>query len=433
MIPLLTDIVQIVREEFGKGNDFAQKITYKTGTARVVTKKVGSDGQEIEVVTYKSSGLKPEDLLSSFRNSYNPRIVVTVDMIATGTDIKPLEIVMFLRAVRSRNFFEQMKGRGVRVINDSDFQAVTPDAKSKDHFVIVDGVGVCEQELTDSRPLEQQPTIALEKLLQAVAFGSTDPDILSSLAGRLVRLNRRLGRTEQQTLEKAAGGIPLRTIAANIIASLDPDRQIEAARTEAEGVEPTPEQVTRAAQRLMKEAVAPFVSNPTLRDQLTALEQRLEQTIDTVSKDVVLEAAFSEAAREKAQGVVASFEQFIQEHKDEITALQVLYSKPYAQRLRFADIKALAEAIQAPPRSWTPEVLWRAYETLDQSKVRGSGGRMLTDIVSLVHFALHKEDELVPFAEESRHVFRIGLCSKRTTADASLTSNSNGSCSFVTI
>ena len=164
------DIVQIVREEFGKGNDFAQKITYKTGTARVVTKKVGSDGQEIEEVTYKSSGLKPEDLLSSFRNSYNPRIVVTVDMIATGTDIKPLEVVMFLRAVKSRNF------------------------------------------------------------------------------------------------------------------------QIEAARTDAEGVEPTPEQVILAAQRLMKEAVAPFVTNPALRDQLTAMKQRLEQTIDTVSKDVVLEA-----------------------------------------------------------------------------------------------------------------------------------------------
>lgn len=130
------------------------------------------------------------------------------------------------------------------------------------------------------------------------------------------------------------------------------------------------------------------------------MKQRFEQTIDTVSKDVVLEAAFSEAARERAQGLVASFEQFIQEHKDEVTALQVLYSKPYAQRLRFADIKALAEPIEAPPRSWTPEVLWRAYETLDQSRVRGSGGRMLTDIVSLVRFALRKEDELVPFAEQ---------------------------------
>ena len=139
--PRRRDIVQIVREEFGKGNDFAQKITYKTGTARLVTKKIGPDGREVEEITYKSSGVKPEDLLSSFRNSYNPRIVVTVDMIATGTDIRPLEVVMFMRTVRSCNFFEQMKGRGVRVIGPADLQAVTPDAKAKTHFMIVDCVG----------------------------------------------------------------------------------------------------------------------------------------------------------------------------------------------------------------------------------------------------------------------------------------------------
>lgn len=410
------DIVRVVREEFGKGNDFAQKITYKTGTARVVTKKLGANGQEIEEVTYKSSGLKPEDLLSSFRNSYNPRIVVTVDMIATGTDIKPLEVVMFMRAVRSRNFFEQMKGRGVRVVNDTDFQAVTPDAKSKTHCVIVDCVGVCEQDLTDSRPLERQPTVTFEKLLQAVALGSTDPDILSSLAGRFVRLNRQLGKSEQQTLEKAAGGMPLRTIAAQIIASLDPDRQREAARTAMglpAGAEPSPEAVAQAAEKLKKKAVTPLVTNPVLREQLTAMKQRFEQTIDTVSQDVVLEAAFSAAARERAQGLVASFEQFIKEHKDEITALQVLYSKPYTQRLRFADIKGLAEAIHAPPRSWTPEALWRAYETLDQAKVRGSGGQMLTDIVSLVRFALHKEGELVPFEEQVQARFTNWLAQQQ--------------------
>jgi len=120
------DIVKIVREEFAKGNDFAQKITYKT------------------------TGRRPEDLIAEFRNSYNPRIAVTVDMIATGTDIKPLEVVMFMRSVKSRSFFEQMKGRGVRVINKDDLKSVTPDAKAKDHYIIVDAVGVCERDKTDS-------------------------------------------------------------------------------------------------------------------------------------------------------------------------------------------------------------------------------------------------------------------------------------------
>src|ERR1700685_718591 len=157
------DIVQIVREEFGKGNDFAQKITYRTGTAHVVNKKKAEDGSEVEEVTWVNTGAKPEHLLSSFRNSYNPRIAVTVDMIATGTDIKPLEIVFFMRSVRSRNFFEQMKGRGTRVIESDELQAVTPDARFKTIFVIVDAVGLCEEDMSDTRPLERKRTVSFEK------------------------------------------------------------------------------------------------------------------------------------------------------------------------------------------------------------------------------------------------------------------------------
>ena len=407
------DIVQIAREEFGKGNEFAQKITYRTGTARVVQKAVGPDGSETEEIAYKSTGIKAEDLLSSFRNSYHPRIAVTVDMIATGTDIKPLEIVMFMRVVRSRTFFEQMKGRGVRVINATDLLAVTPDAKAKERFVILDCVGVCEQELSDTRPLDRDPSIPFEKLLQAVAFGSTDPAIISTLASRLARLDRRLGKPEHDALAKTTKGRTLQEIAAGMIAALDPDRQIESARTKAAiapDAQPTQKQVAEAAQELIREACAPIATNPPLRQQLIDLKRSLEQTIDTLSKDTVLEAGFSADAKEKAKSLVTSFEQFIAQHKDEITALQVLYSRPYKQRLRFEDIKALADAIQMPPRSWTPEVLWHAYETLDQSKVRGAGGRrLLTDIVSLVRFALHHEPELTPFAETVQGRFATWL------------------------
>src|SRR5438876_668766 len=136
------DIVKIVREEFGKGNEFAQKITYKV------------------------TGAKPADLIQSFRNSYNPRIVVTVDLIATGTDIKPVEIVMFMRSVHSRVLFEQMKGRGVRVINADELRAVTPDARAKTRGLIVDCVGVSEQRLSDTKPLERNPSVSLRALLR---------------------------------------------------------------------------------------------------------------------------------------------------------------------------------------------------------------------------------------------------------------------------
>jgi type I restriction enzyme R subunit len=175
------DIVQIVREEFGKGNEFAQKITYKV------------------------AGVKPEDLIASFRNSYYPRIAVTVDMISTGTDIKPLEVLLFMRSVKSQGFFEQMKGRGTRTIGDDDLRAVTPDAGTKTHFVLVDAVGVCERMKTDEPPLERKRSVPFDKLLYSVALGNHDEDTLSSLAGRLGRLATRLTPAQMATTTRWPG------------------------------------------------------------------------------------------------------------------------------------------------------------------------------------------------------------------------------------
>jgi type I restriction enzyme R subunit len=404
------DIVGIVREVFGKGNDFCEKITYRTGTARIVEKVVDANGIEHEVVTYKSTGVKPEDLLSSFRNRFDPRIVVTVDMIATGTDIRPLEVVMFMRAVKSRNFFEQMKGRGVRIINKDDLKNATPDAEAKTRFVIVDCVGVTEQPLSDTYSLEQHASIPFEKLLDAVAFGSTDPDILSSVAGRLARMARSLGEPDLAVIKQVSGGLTLGDIASGLVDALDPDNQADEARRR-EGLpadqEPSEGQLAKAAEVLLKQAAAPLATNPTLRTRLVEMRQALEQTIDIISVDELIAAGISPAGREKAKSLVGSFEQFIKDNKDEITALQVLYSQPHAARLKFTDIEALANLIQAPPRRWTPDLLWRAYEVLEQDRVRqASGRRLLTDIVSLVRFALHQEDALVPFKEKVEQRFK---------------------------
>ncbi len=129
-----------MREEFGKGNDFCQKITYRV------------------------TGEQPEDLIAEFRNSYNPRIAVTVDMIATGTDIKPLEVLLFMRAGQVAHLFEQMKGRGTRVISANDLSIVTSDAGRKDHFVIVDAVGVTENPKLDTQTLERKRSVPFPQL-----------------------------------------------------------------------------------------------------------------------------------------------------------------------------------------------------------------------------------------------------------------------------
>jgi type I restriction enzyme R subunit len=370
------DIVQIAREVFGKGNDFATKITYRS-----------LDG-------------KSEDLLQAFRNSLNPRIVVTVDMIATGTDVKPLECLLFMRSVKSRTYFEQMIGRGVRIIDDTDFQSVTDDARRKDRFVVVDAVGVTETELVETmQPLERKPRQSLQALFKLVGFGNKDPEVASSIAGRLARLDKRLTREDRETLTGIANGVDVGNIAHGIVGALDPDNHVAAARA-AGASDDDGAAISAAAGQLLTVALAPLASNPDLRNAIAEVHRSYEQTIDEVSQDAVLFAGHSEDGREKAAAMISSFREYIEAHHDDIRALQVLYSRPYHERLTFAEIKDLARAIERPPRQWTPEKLWRAYEVLDRSKVRGSGGRMLTDIVALVRYTLHQDDELVPFRDQ---------------------------------
>ncbi len=372
------DITDIVREEFGKGNDFCQKITYRT------------------------TGARPEDLITQFRNSFNPRIVVTVDMIATGTDIKPVEVVFFMRNVRSRNLFEQMKGRGVRTISPTDFNAVTPDATGKDRFVIVDAVGVTESELSESYSLDRHPSVPFDKLLDMVAMGDREPDTLSSLASRLGRLDHRLSPQDRQAVESVAGGAPLNELVSKLINAADSDAAMEAAKLATGQDDPPEEAVAKAERQLLEAAARPFAANPELRQRLIEIHRAYEQTIDTVSQDTVLRAEFSGA---EANALIRSFREYIEENRDEITALQILYQRPYSQRLGYADIRALADALQSPPRSWTPARLWDAYRLLDQSRVRGSSQRVLADIVSLVRYAIGNDDELAPFAEQVEQRF----------------------------
>ncbi|HRA64523.1 MAG TPA: type I restriction-modification enzyme R subunit C-terminal domain-containing protein [Caldilinea sp.] len=375
------DIVRIVREEFGRGNDFCKKITYKV------------------------SGVKPEDLIQDFRISYHPRIAVTVDMIATGTDIKPLEIVFFMRLVKSRVLFEQMRGRGGRVVTPTELQQATPDADSKDHFVIVDAVGVVDSPKVDSQSLERKRSVPFDKLLEQVAWGAHDADTVSSLAARLARLERRLRPEQRQAIAGQGSGHSLKTLANRLLDAIDPDHLLAVAQQEQPGLDENAEEYAQVIEavgdRLRKAAVEPLVTNPALRALLIAEQQATEQTIDTVSLDVVREAGFSPAATASARETVESFQQFIEAHIDEITALQIIYSQPYSQR-RVTDeqVAELAERLRQPPHNWSTESLWRAYAQLEKDKVRDAGGRrVLSDLVSLVRHAIQLDDELAPYPE----------------------------------
>jgi type I restriction enzyme, R subunit len=392
------DIVEIIREEFGKGNDFCKKITYRTME-------------------------RTEDLIASFRNSYNPRIAVTVDMISTGTDIRPLECLLFMRDVHSDVYFEQMKGRGTRTISSTDLKAVTPGTESKTHFVIVDAVGVCESDKTDSRPLERKRSTPFDTLVGLVALGLRDVDTLTSLAGRLARVDRELDDEERKEVEAAAGGKTLKQIINELFDAVDPDKQVERAKKLYKTETPTPEQIKKASAELTKRACALF-DTPLFRNTLVEVKQRNEQTIDITSQDEVVFAGHDPLAVEKAKLTVKTFKNFIEQNKDELIALQIIYSRPYGQRhLTYEAIKELANALQKIPYSLTPELVWLAYQQLEKSKVKEAGPqKLLANIVSLVRFATGKTDVLEPFSTLVDYRFndwliKQGVLGKRFTPE----------------
>jgi len=641
------DIVHICREVFGKGNDFCRKVTYRSYNA--------------ETKRYEKS----EAMIREFRTSPQFRIAVTVDMIATGTDIKPLEALIFLRDVRSQVYFEQMKGRGTRTLTPTDLQAVSgADALAKTHFVIVDAVGVCESDKTDSRPLERKPTVSFGNLLLGVAIGKRDEETLTSVAGRLARLERAVSPTEAASLRELAGGKSLSDLAAALLRATDPD-EVEAAsrrlaatrqqdllvqffnpaapieisaanlphwrqdgvtyfvtfrladslpsgklaalRLEREawrkhnpepwseeqetqyhrrfsgrvdqwldqgagscalqlpdcraivtnalrffdsdryhlgefvvaanhvhavvtplgpnslsailhswksftakeiakipaaaarlepfwnrpnngegpergsGVPPpegpeianerqdaaaisysarqravwqkeyydhivrSPEALYRveayirghgeyvdsegenqrrdaaatlaatleaARLELVEEACAPF-DRPELRDALADARRDAEQTLDTVTRDRVIEQGFDAMAKEKAEGLNGSFREYIEQNRAEIEALQVLYSRPYAQRLNENMLKELERKLKTEHAEWSEDHLWAAYAAVAPERVTGrSQAGRFADLVSIVRFSLEQQPLLEPFAASVRARFENWLANR---------------------
>ena len=398
------DIVRILREEFGKGNDFCQKITSK------------------------STGKKPDELLSEFRNSYFPRIAVTVDMIATGTDVKPLECLIFMRNIRSLGYFEQMKGRGCRVVDPDVLQSVTPDAKHKTHFVIVDAVGVCEDEKSATKPMDRKPSVPLDKILNLVAAGAANDDVVSTLASRLSRLDQEVDPIQQAAIQKASGGKTLAELSAGLLNSIDPDANTELAvhkfnvpeGPDGEPPEPTEQQVVEVEREQTAKALNAF-HDPKLREAILAAKRSLEQVIDEQTPDQLLRAGFDAQALEKAKSMLTSFREFIDENKDQIEALQVLYSQPYRAGLKFRHVKELASKLNQPPFFVDPNRpesltrLWQAYEVVEPDKVRGKGGKQLVDVIALVRHAMDPNTTLAPVGMTVQERYQQWMAEKQTS------------------
>jgi type I restriction enzyme R subunit len=387
-------IVDAVREVFDEGNAFCKKITYKIG------KKTA------------------EESIKAFRTDPQFRIAVSVDMIATGTDIRPLECVMFMRDVKSQSYYEQMKGRGTRVISRDELHKVTPDAPGKSRFVLVDCVGVTETDKTETKSLETKPSVSTAKLMEQVARGDRHFETLRALGNRMIRLDLKLNDQQRKRVNdlilnslSPSGGegegegvvsneyLPpttLTAIASNLIHSTNEDALIHAAQTETGKEEVNDVEVQKSFKPKADILIKPF-HNPDLRDLIEALRKDTDQLIDD-SPDTVIDAGFD---AEKAEGLINNWQQFIHDHKNEIGAIELIYKQPYQKRhLSYDMINQLVEEIEQPPYHIAPVEVWKAYEQLKKAKVRGAPPESkLPILISLLRLATGVTDVLEPFTE----------------------------------
>lgn len=371
------DIIEIVREEFGEENKFCKKITYRS----------------VE---------DPKSVLQQFRNDYYPRIAVTVDMIATGTDIRPLEVLLFMRDVKSRSYYEQMKGRGTRTCTVEELKAKgTPTAKySKDHFVIIDAIGVEQSQKTDSRPLEKAPSVSLKDVITSIAMGNTSEEMMSTLANRLIRLEKQLQDKHKVEFTEKANGLTINQVVKNLLEAHDPDVILNGEiriKNEMRGSAPIEivKAIEKANQQLIDDAVAVF-NNPALRDFIIDIRKKLDQIIDVVNIDEVTNIGWVKDQEEAATTTITDFKAWIASHKDEITALQIFYAQDYRHRtFTYKMIKDLCEKLKTEKPLLAPLTVWRAYEQLE--KTNGSAKNELIALVSLIRRVVGIDSNLTAY------------------------------------
>jgi type I restriction enzyme R subunit len=390
------DVVNIVREEFGKGNEFCAKITAKADD--------------------------PDAMLKKFQNEHFPRVAVTVDMIATGTDVKPLECVVFLRMVKSLAYFEQMKGRGCRVATVDEMAKVNQDARPKTHFVIVDCVGVFERQKSDSKPLDRKKSVPFKTILEFVGQGGCDADTVSTLAGRLAIMNREVTPEQAARIEQASGA-PLTALIGELLSSVNEDRVATLAAEKFKlppDADPTEQQLDEVEAELMYAAVKPFrkaAVRRVVQDVWLELNPQ-EQVIDPNTEDFVRRAEFDPKAKENAAALVANFRQFCADNREQIEALQLLYSKPYRAGLRYGQVKELAETLKASPQRFEWPRVWQAFEIVEPAKVKATTGKQLADLIALVRHAIDPDTPLVPVESTVAERYAAWLAEREASVGA---------------
>lgn len=385
------DIIQMVRTEFGERNDFCRKIT--------------------------NGAKNPKSTLSAFRNEYYPRIAVTVDMIATGTDVKPLECLIFMRDVKSRNYFEQMKGRGTRVVDADALKKVSPSALAKTHYVIIDAVGVTKSLKTASQPLDSKPSIPFKDLAYGLMMGDRSEETVSSLASRLSRLDTKLDATDQAQITQMAGR-PLAGIIRDLFDAIDADK-VEADAKAAGHPEPDDAAMNTAREARIKHAANLFTGP--LINLIDTIRRDHEQTIDHDSKDKLLRAEWAGDVTENAQKITQDFATYLTDNRDQVAALTIYFNTPARRsEVSFAMVKDLLHRLNTDQPRLAPLTVWRAYAHLDGYKGDNPASD-LTALVALVRRVTGLDDKLTRHSDRVRRNFQNWILKRHSGAGEKFT------------
>lgn len=366
-----TNIVQIAKEVFGRTDDrFVQKITYSAGDSN--------------------------ELIRQFRNDKDFRIAVTCTLVATGTDVKPLEVVMFMRDVESLPLYIQMKGRGVRTIGDEQLRNVTPNAFSKDCFYLVDAVGVTEHEKTIPTATDEPTTkiITLKELLERISHGYIPDEYLKRLAATLARIYNKADDSQRKEFTRLSRD-DMKELSARIYDALEKGSLPPFVSTEKPNLE-------------RKGLVSPLANHADARRYLLILAAGFVNTL-MPGEDTLISKGFS---IEEAKCTTEAFEEFCRENVDEIEALRIIYNNE-GEPITYSMLKDLEHKLKMANNHFAPKQIWNSYAVLSPGKVKRSTIKeesdALTNIIQLVRFAFRQIERLDSVVTTSKQYFNLWL------------------------
>lgn len=364
-----TNIVNIAKEVFGRTDDrFIQKITYSVGDSN--------------------------ELIRQFRNDKDFRIAVTCTLVATGTDVKPLEVVIFMRDVVSLPLYTQMKGRGVRTIGDEQLRNVTPNAISKDCFYLVDAVGVTEHEHLIPQPYEgpEGETVTLKELLERITHGYLPDIYLRRLASTLSRLYNKANNVQRNEFIRLAQD-DMKDLSKRIYDALE----VQAL---------PPFYTTDEPNNERKGLVAPIANHADARKYILILAAGFVNTL-MPGEDTLIFKGFSV---EEARSTTDAFEEFCKEHADDIEVLRILYNN-VGEPITYFMLKDLENKLKMENNRFTSKQLWNSYAIINPTTVKRTSlkeeSEALTNIIQLVRFAFHQIEKLDCLVTTAKQFFNL--------------------------